>query len=221
MSRREHFIEMDVRDEGAFELAKEWFDKVVFTRELVLKDPPQWERLKEEVRELRRVYGRVALLIVTKKPSLIREVKNRNLPVLVYVQGGDVRVNRYALEARVDALMNPWLGRRDAGFDHVLARIAARKGVAIGFSLSPLLNAGQYDRAMTLRVMKRVWRLVDKYDVPRFLTSSAVKRWEVRAPRDLMSLGLAMGMDIPKAKASLDFHPRRILGRLQPPKAGK
>ncbi|NPA47853.1 MAG: Ribonuclease P protein component 3 [Thermococci archaeon] len=215
MSGKEHFVEMDVRDGEAYELAKEWFDDVVFTTKLTLKDEPDWERLKEDVRELRKEYGKVAVLVSTRKPSLIREIKRRNLPVLLYVQGGDMRINRYALESGVDALISPWLGRRDPGFDHVLARIAARRGVAIGFSLAPVLNAGQYERAMLLRFMGKVWRLVEKYGAPRFLTSSAENRWEVRSPRDLMSLGLAIGMDAPRARASLDFHPRAVLRRLR------
>lgn len=211
---RDYFIEMDVRSEEAYELTEEWFDEVVFTKVIKLDSEPDWGRLKEEVRELRKGYRKVALLLVTKKPSLIREFKNRNLKVLLYVQGSDMRVNRTAIEERVDALISPWLGRRDYGFDHTLAGMAGRRGVAIGFSLSPLLGANPCERALTLRFMTKVWELVRKYRVPRFLTSSAENRWEVRSPRDLMSLGISIGMGVPEARASLNFYPRRILGRL-------
>ncbi|AHL23837.1 Ribonuclease P protein component 3 [Thermococcus nautili] len=215
MSGRDYFIEMDVRSAEAYELAKEWFDEVVFTKKLVLDNEPDWDSLKEEVRELRKTYGKVALLLVTKKPSLIRAFRARNLRALLYVQGGDMRVNRMAIEAKVDALISPWLGRKDYGFDHTLAGMAGRRGVAIGFSLSPLLRANPYERALTLRFMAKVWELVRKYRVPRFITSSAESRWEVRGPRDLMSLGINIGMEIPEARASLNFHPRRILGKLE------
>jgi ribonuclease P/MRP protein subunit RPP1 len=212
---REHFIEMDVRSEEAYELAKEWFDEVVFTKKLVLESSPNWGELKEELGLLRERYGRVALLIVTKKPSLIREVKNRNLKALIYVQGGDMRVNRFALESGVDALISPWLGRKDPGFDHTLAGMAGRRGVAIGFSLSPLLRANPYERALMLRFMAKVWELVRKYRVPRFLTGSAENKWEVRSPRDMMSLGINIGMEMPEARASLNFHPSKILKKLE------
>ncbi len=211
---RDYFVEMDVRSEDAYELANEWFDEVVFTKKLVLNNEPDWASLKEEVKALRKTYGKVALLIVTKKPSLIREVKGRNLRALIYVQGGDMRINRTAIEARVDALISPWLGRKDYGFDHTLAGMASRRGVAIGFSLAPLLRASSYERVLTLRFMMKVWELTRKYRVPRFLTSSAENRWEVRSPRDLMSLGINMGMEIPEARASLNFHPRRILSKI-------
>jgi len=212
---REHFIEMDVRSEEAYELAKEWFDEVVFTKKLVLESSPNWGELKEELRLLRERYGRVALPIVTKKPSLIREVKNRNLKALIYVQGGDMRVNRFALESGVDALISPWLGRKDPGFDHVLARIAAKRGVAVGFSLAPLLRANPYERVQLLRFMAKTWELVKKYRVPRFLTGSAESKWEVRSPRDLMSLGINIGMEMPEARASLNFHPLKILKKFE------
>ncbi|HDZ36021.1 MAG TPA: Ribonuclease P protein component 3 [Thermococcus sp.] len=212
---RDYFVEMDVRSEEAYDLAKEWFDEVVFTKKLILESSPDWGKLKEELRELRERYRKIALLIITKKPSLIREVKNRNPRALIYVQGGDMRVNRFALEAGVDALISPWLGRKDPGFDHVLAKIAAKRGVAIGFSLSPLLTASPYERVHILRFMTKTWQLVDKYSVPRFITGSAETRWEVRGPRDLMSLGINIGMDIPKARASLNFHPRRILKKFE------
>ncbi|ASJ00277.1 Ribonuclease P protein component 3 [Thermococcus gorgonarius] len=212
---RDYFVEMDVRSGEAYELASEWFDEVVFTKKLVLESSPDWGALKEELKALRETYGKVALLIVTKKPSLIREVKNRNLRALIYVQGGDMRVNRAALETGVDALISPWLGRKDPGFDHILAGIAARRGVAVGFSLSPLLRINSYERVQLLRFMTKTWQLVRKYDVPRFITSSAESKWEVRGPRDLMSLGINLGMDIPEARASLNFHPRRILRKLE------
>ncbi|NJE54890.1 Ribonuclease P protein component 3 [Thermococcus sp. 21S9] len=215
MSGRDYFVEMDVRSAEAYELANEWFDEVVFTKKLVLDNEPDWDSLKEELRELRRTYGKVAVLLVTRKPSLIRAFKARNLRALLYVQGGDMRVNRMAIEAKVDALISPWLGRKDYGFDHTLAGMAGRRGVAIGFSLSPLLRANPYERALTLRFMAKVWELVRKYRVPRFITSSAESKWEVRSPRDLMSLGINIGMEIPEARASLNFHPRRILGKLE------
>ncbi len=210
---RDYFIEMDVRSEDAYELAGEWFNEVIFTKVLKLGSEPEWDKLKDELRGLRRTYGRVALLLVTKKPSLIRELKKRNLRALLYVQGGDMRINRVAIETGVDALMNPWAGRKDPGFDHTLARMASRRKVAVGFSFAPLLWAGPYERAMMLRFMARVWMLVKKYQVPRFIASSARRKWEIRSPRDLMSLGIAIGMEVPEAKASLDFHPRKILER--------
>ncbi len=208
---RNYFVEMDVRNEEAYHLASEWFNKVVFTKKLVLERPPNWEDLKAELRALRGEYGRVALLIVTKKPSLIREVKNRNLKALLYVQGGNLRINRFALEVGVDALISPWFGRKDAGFDHVLAKLAARNDVAIGFSLEPLLRANPYERALMLRFMMKSWQLIEKYRVPRFLTSSAGSKWGVRGPKELMSIGIALGMEVPQAKASLGFYPERLL----------
>ncbi len=207
----ERFIEMDVRSEEAYAMASEWFDEVVFTKKIILEGLPKWEELKAEIKALREKYSRVALLIVTKKPSLIREIKKRNLKALIYVQGGNMRVNRFALEAGVDALISPEFGRNDSGFDHVLAKLAAKNDVAVGFSLAPLLRANPYERSRIISFMMRNWQLVRKYRVPRFIASSAENKWGVRAPRDLISLGIAVGMEVPQAKASLSFYPEKIL----------
>ncbi|MBO8175524.1 MAG: Ribonuclease P protein component 3 [Thermococcus sp.] len=207
------WIELDIRDEKAYELAEEWYDEVVFTKKLLLNGSLDYEKLKEEIRELRGKYGKVALLVITNKPSLIRELKNRNLKALIYVQGGNMKVNRSALEIGVDALISPEFGRKDNGFDHVLAKIAAKNEVAIGFSISQLLRASSYERANILKFMMKNWQLVEKYKVPRFLTSSAESKWEVRAPRDLISLGVVIGMEICQAKASLSFYPEKILNK--------
>jgi len=205
------WIEMDVRSEDAYEFAKKWYDEVVFTKKLILKSLPNFEKLKNEVNELKKEYGKVALLIITDKPSLIREVKRRVPKALIYVQGGNLRVTRFAIESKVDAIISPELGRKDNGLDHVLARLAAKNEVAIGFSLAPLLRTTPYEKANILKFMIKNWKLVNKYKAPRFLTSSAESKWEVRSPKDLMSLGIALGMEIPQAKSSLSFYPERIL----------
>ncbi|NJE25666.1 Ribonuclease P protein component 3 [Thermococcus sp. MV5] len=205
------FIEMDVRSKDAYEFAKEWYEEVVFTKKLILKSSSNFDELKNEVNELKKEYGNVALLIITDKPSLIREIKRRVPKALIYVQGGNLRVTRFAIESKVDAVISPELGRRDNGFDHVLARLASRNDVAIGFSLSQLLRKSSYERATLLKFMIQNWNLVNKYKVPRFLTSSAESKWEVRPPRDLMSFGIALGMEIPQAKASLTLYPEKIL----------
>ncbi|USG99626.1 Ribonuclease P protein component 3 [Thermococcus argininiproducens] len=209
------FIEMDVRSKDAYELAKEWYDEVVFTKKLILKTLPNFDKLKNEVNELKKEYGKVALLIITDKPSIIREVKRRVPKALIYVQGGNLRVTRFAMESKVDAIISPEFGRRDNGLDHVLARLASRNDVAIGFSLSQLLRKSSYERSTLLKFMIQNWKLVNKYKVPRFLTSSAESKWEIRSPRDLMSFGMALGMEIPQAKASLTFYPEKIFRKIE------
>ncbi|RLF74559.1 ribonuclease P protein component 3 [Thermococci archaeon] len=205
------WIEMDIRSEEAYNQAKEWYDEVVFTKKIYLKSSPNFDSLKSEVKEVKEKYEKIALLIITENPSLIREVKKRIPKALIYVQGGNLRVVRFAIESKVDAVICPEFGRKDSGLDHVLARLAAKNEVAIGFSLAPLLRTTQYEKANILKFMIKNWKLVNKYKAPRFLTSSAESKWEVRPPKDLMSLGTALGMEIPQAKSSLSFYPERIL----------
>ncbi|AEC51383.1 ribonuclease P protein component 3 [Pyrococcus sp. NA2] len=204
------FIEMDVRGEKAYRLASEWFDEVIFSIEI--KDGID----KDKIREIEKEYKNIAIVLVSPKPSLIKEALQKlRGKYLIYVESSDLRVIRYGIERGVDAIISPWVGRKDPGIDHVLARMMARKGVALGFSLRPLLHSTNYDRANMIKFMMKAWQLVEKYGVRRFLTTSAKEKWEVRWPRDLASLGVILGMDISQAKASLSFYPELILKRLK------
>lgn len=205
------WIEMDIRNEEAFKLAKEWFDEVIFSYEV-----PPGSLDKLTLRELKERYGKVAITLINPKPSLVKEVIQKfKQDYLIYVESKDLRIVRYSIERGVDAIISPWAGRKDAGIDHVLARLMARKNVALGFSLRPLLYASQYERANMLRFMRKAWELANKYKLRRFLTSSSKSKWEVREPRDLASLGIILGMDMPQAKASLSMYPELTLKRLK------
>ncbi|MFA4661424.1 Ribonuclease P protein component 3 [Pyrococcus kukulkanii] len=205
------WIELDVRSEEAFELTKEWFDEVVFSYEV-----PPGSLDKSTLRELREKYEKVAITLVNPKPSLVKEVIQKfRQSYLIYVESRDLRIVRYSIERGVDAIISPWTGRKDPGIDHVLARLMAKRNVALGFSLRPLLYASQYERANMLRFMRKAWELANKYKVRRFITSSSKSKWEVREPRDLASLGIVLGMDVPQAKACLSAYPELILKRLK------
>ncbi|ASJ17529.1 ribonuclease P protein component 3 [Thermococcus chitonophagus] len=202
---------MDVRSEEAFKLASEWFDKVVYSYEI-----PPGSLDKHVLRENRERYGKVAIALINPKPSMVKEVLQRfRQSYLIYVESSDLRVVRYSIERGVDAIISPWAGRKDQGIDHVLARLMARKNVALGFSLRPLLYADPYTRANLLRFMRKAWELAEKYKIMRFITSSAKTKWEVREPKDLMSLGVILGMEMPQAKACLSAYPELLLKRLK------
>ncbi|BAA30999.1 Ribonuclease P protein component 3 [Pyrococcus horikoshii] len=203
------FIEMDIRDKEAYELAKEWFDEVVVSIKF------NEEVDKEKLREARKEYGKVAILLSNPKPSLVRDTVQKFKSYLIYVESNDLRVIRYSIEKGVDAIISPWVNRKDPGIDHVLAKLMVKKNVALGFSLRPLLYSNPYERANLLRFMMKAWKLVEKYKVRRFLTSSAQEKWDVRYPRDLISLGVVIGMEIPQAKASISMYPEIILKRLK------
>ncbi|AFK21620.1 Ribonuclease P protein component 3 [Pyrococcus sp. ST04] len=201
---------MDIRGEDAYNFAREFFDDVVFSYEV-----PPGKLEKEELKKVKDVYGKVAIVLVNPQPSTVKEALRFKQNYLIYVESKDLRVVRYSIERGVDAIISPWVGRKDPGLDHVLARMMSRKNIALGFSLRHLLGVNSYERANMLKFMIKAWKLVEKYKVPRFITSSAKEKWEVRGPRDLASLGIALGMEIQQAKASLSTYPEIILKRLK------
>ncbi|CAB50636.1 Ribonuclease P protein component 3 [Pyrococcus abyssi] len=204
------FVEMDVRNDDAYKLAKEWFDEVVFS--VKFQDSID----KELLREAERNYGLVAILLVNPRLSIVKEAVQRfKQNYLIYVESSDLRTIRYSIERGVDAIISPWVGRKDPGIDHTLARMMAKKGVALGFSLRPLLEASPYDKANILKFMRKAWQLTNKYKVKRFITSSANEKWHIRWPRDLATLGIIIGMEVQQAKAALSTYPDIILKRLK------
>jgi len=205
------FVEMDIRSREAYELAEEWFDDVVFSYEI-----PPGVLDKERLKEIKKEYGNVAITLINPKPSLVKEAVQRfKQNYLIYVESSDLRVVRYSIERGVDAVISPWANRKDQGIDHVLARMMNKRGVALGFSLRPLLHQNPYERANALKFMRKAWTLVNKYKVPRFISSSAKGKFQVRGVKELISLGIAIGMEEVQAKASLSFYPLGILERLK------
>ncbi len=132
--------------------------------------------------------------------------KRKDADVLVYL-GGDGKLNRKAVEdSRVDVLLHPELGRQDSGLNHILAKAAAENNVAIGLDFSKLYNSERRDRVMS------DWRknigLCDKYGAPYLISTNAVKKQELRAPRDLAALVTVLGGN---GIDSVKSHPKKIL----------
>ena len=65
----------------------------------------------------------------------------------IIVHGGDEAINRSACEDdRIDILMHPQ-DSKTSGINHILAKLAADKNIAIGFDLSPIIsNKGRQPR---------------------------------------------------------------------------
>ncbi len=112
---------------------------------------------------------------------------------LLAVHGGTDALNRFACEEpRVDVLCHPLSG--DGSVNHVLAKAAARNGVRIELNLAPVLRATGGRRVQHLSGLERLWRLVDRYDVPYVVSVDPTSHLHLRAPRELAALGETVGL---------------------------
>ena len=113
---------------------------------------------------------------------------------VVCVVGGDDVLNRFAVEqARVDALVRPTAGGGD--FNHVLAKAARDNGVHVEFDFGPALRATGGKRVRALADLRKLREIVAHYDAPYVVSANARSHLELRAPRELVAVGEAIGFD--------------------------
>jgi ribonuclease P/MRP protein subunit RPP1 len=112
---------------------------------------------------------------------------------IVAVHGGTDAMNRFAVaQPAVDVLAHPTAG--DASIGQVLARTAAENGVRLEVSLAPLVGETGGSRVRAIEDLRRLWTLIEQYDVPYVLTAGAQSHLDMRARRELAALGDIVGL---------------------------
>ena len=94
-----------------------------------------------------------------------------------------------------------YMHQRGSGLDHILAKLAHDNNVAIGFSLSSMLNSG--NKHIILGRMMQNIRLCRKYKVKTVIASFAQNPFEMRSFYDVVSLFIALGMQQKEVKGAL------------------
>jgi ribonuclease P/MRP protein subunit RPP1 len=113
---------------------------------------------------------------------------------VVVVHGGDRRINRFAVEqAAVDVLAHPM--RDDGDFNHVLANAAADNGVRVEFDFGPVLRASGGSRVRAIKDLRKLRELVEDAGAPFVVSASPSTHLQIRAPRDIVAVGEAIGFD--------------------------
>lgn len=92
------------------------------------------------------------------------------------------------------------LHQRHSGLNHIICRLAAKNRIAIGFSFESLLGRNQ---PTIMGRMSQNIALCRKFKVMKVIASFASDPYRMRAPRDLMSLFITLGMHPSEAKAGL------------------
>ncbi|MEM7816601.1 MAG: RNase P subunit p30 family protein [Candidatus Aenigmatarchaeota archaeon] len=154
----------------------------------------------------------IGLLIKPKNKEELKRVLDefRKKVEIVAVSGGIYEINRAACEdSRVDILYHPELGRNDSGLDHICVKAASENNVAIEINFNEILQAKNRPKILTF--MRRNVKLCKKYGANVIITSGAKNKWEMRAPRELASIGYILGMDLKTAIDSVSIIPENII----------
>jgi len=114
---------------------------------------------------------------------------HRDRRTVVCVHGGTERIDRFAVDqSRIDVLAHP------GELDHVLVRTAAENGVRLEANLAGVLRADGGERVRAIDRLRRLRRLVDKYDAPHVTSADPASHLAVRAPRELAAVGETVGI---------------------------
>lgn len=155
-----------------------------------------------------------------------RELKRladmRQLFGVLLARGGDLRMNRAAVEAKeVDILTHPEHGRYDCGMNHVMAKLARRNKVAVEINFREILTSTKKTRSRILANMRDNIALARKYKMPVILCSGAISHWELRDPLSMASMAEQLGMALKDAKEAVSKVPERVVKRAKERKSEK
>lgn len=118
---------------------------------------------------------------------------HRTDQTLVCVHGGTPKINRFAVEQpAVDVLAHPMVG--DGDFNHVLAKRARDNGVRVELSFRAVLRNSGGQRVRALSALRKLWELLETYDVPYVVSADPVSHLHLRAPRELAAVGEQIGL---------------------------
>lgn len=121
--------------------------------------------------------------------------KFRNKALCISVVGGDLKVNRAAVEnIRVDVLSRPYLNRFDSGLNHVLAKEAKKNDVAIELCFKDVLRSYLSHRAKFISNFKDIYTLYRKFDFPLVLSSRADSVFDIRTTNDFIAFFKQTGL---------------------------
>ena len=153
-------------------------------------------------------------LIATKKTKEMEEMAKKlgltlyslqDLKNFKIVDATNDELIRTNLEKKhIDILLNPHQGRekdhlhfRNSGLNHVLCALANKNNISIATSLDQCYTALDLGKIMQNIMLCR------KYKLPFLFLSLAKTPYELRNPRDVISLGKVLGMSSQDAKLSV------------------
>lgn len=121
---------------------------------------------------------------------------------VLLVHGGDPELNRFAVERElVDVLGHPMRG--DGDVNHVIAEAAAENGVRLEVDLSRVLRAEGGRRVRAIADLRKLRELIEHADAPYVVSADPTSHLHLRAPRELIAVGDAVGFEPDEIKEGL------------------
>lgn len=98
-----------------------------------------------------------------------------------------------------------FMHHRNSGLNQVLCRLANKNKVKFGINFNNLIKNTKLSKEKIIGRLKQNIKLCRKFKVKLIIGSFATTPYEMRNPRDLLSLGITLGMHPKEAKDSLNY----------------
>ncbi|WP_413861997.1 ribonuclease P protein component 3 [Methanobrevibacter sp. UBA417] len=154
------------------------------------------------------------LEINTNNPEELRKLTRKNRSKIKYISclGGNLKINRAALENRqIDTLSRPYYHRRDSGMNHVLAKLARDNNVCVELSLKDILTNHLSYRAKVISYFKEILLFQRKYKFPLILTSGATNFYDTKSVKDFLSIFNSIGFTNEEINNAISTVPSNII----------
>ncbi len=139
---------------------------------------------------------RGAVICAASAKEVLRQVRSPAIrgADVVYVNAGDISFNRAVVSIKeVHVIRNIHATRRNA-FDHVAARSAAERGVAVDISMAPIVQLRGTKRQRALQRYADILSLQRRYGFGLTISSDARSILGQRSVRDVRGLCALFGM---------------------------
>ena len=116
-----------------------------------------------------------------------------------------------ARDSRVDiVIINPENAKM---FRRTAAKLAAKNNTAVEISLRWIISTHGFSRINILGKFRKVVEEAVSANAPLLLSSGAINKYQLRAPRELIAIARLLDIDETKAKEALSDVPKQIINR--------
>jgi ribonuclease P/MRP protein subunit RPP1 len=166
-------------------------------------------------------WARIAKPAEIKFKNVQEEARKLRKDFEVIIAGGDDAINRLASDCwEVDIIGSPevheegdFMHQMNSGVDYVIAKACAEKGIAVEICFANMLNSYGRRRAQVMARMSQNVSICRDCGCDIVITSGAKDKFGLRAPRDLVSFGIVLGMRPEEALKAVSENPAKILKR--------
>jgi RNase P/RNase MRP subunit p30 len=148
------------------------------------------------------------------RPDEVRKYKSNNITICI-APDDQSKIRTVIEQSKPHILLGlesssrrDFMHHRASGLNHVMANLCKEKGVCVGMSFSDIITSPTHRQSLIIGRMLQNARFSKKFGFCTVIASFAKDPYMLRAPKDLESFFVALGMDKEHVKRSLGWKER-------------